>query len=299
MNIICVTCIKDLYPLQRQLESYNKYLHKDYKLIYVVEDTGPAGEIFTEYLKNYISKYHTSLNTQIYQADKWLPKNFDLLEGWTRQQLLKLLISAEQTDICHVVDSKNFLINKLDPISISASQLIRINEIEPQWFSKEYAEYQRIENIQLADYNYAVTPFVIEPSIVQQGIKNWKDGNFIEWWFDRYKDKSNIASEFLLYYVWYKKYSADILESYQHNVLVIWSKDDASQFFGTKREYIQTFDELFSLLNSSKKQGIQWIGINRHTLTNMDVDTKTKWVSWLLEQGYTKDYNRTDVGLKR
>jgi hypothetical protein len=297
-NIVCIVCQRDFYSLQRQLKSLSNFVSPDYKIIYVIEDIGVSGEIFYDFLTNYINQKYSLLNIEIHLSKKWLSNKFRNHPGWIRQQLLKLLVCADQTDTCHVIDSKNFLINPLPLIMDSGYQLIIDNYVQHITDDHQLLVYIDIEKQHgLTTSSNPATPFVIEPYVVQLGMKNWPRGNFLEWWYTYHLENPSVyTSEFLLYHVWYQKYVSRTPPLYKHTALTIWPKAYHRAQFWDKTLFpeIHNYTDIFDLLEKCRQHGVCWAGLHRTASQEFSEDEKTKWLHWIKGIGHTEEYNEKE-----
>lgn len=211
-TIICVTCYRDWRDFFRQAVSFEKYLPDNINVIYVIEDTDPANWINCW---NRCHLKHTMTNVTIVFSNSVLSTN---TSGWVRQQLIKLIVTSQQTTICWVVDSKNFLIKS--PVGeLGNSQLVDIKNESAHMPVIDM--YNSILNISETCFLLPHTPFEINPVYVKHMIDSFGGINKFSEWFVNLP----YYSEFFLYQAWCYKHKFNINISARKSQLVkeLWA----------------------------------------------------------------------------
>ena len=286
-KILCVTCLRDFYKLQRQIESFILYLPIEYEIIYVIEGRNYQEflKLWDEYsdnhsrLKNTITiKFahdYVSLSTNRYYDD---PK----FTGWHRQQLLKLLGVANQNDDrVIVIDSKDFLIKEL-PLNIVDSHICFTRN--DSYWNNDYAKnilpvYEKTFNIYLDTRGAVTTPFTMIPTVVKNGINSLE--NFNRWWIDT-SIEVGWMSEFQLYHLWHVDQNYPLLTN-NNKKFGVWINVENRKDFISKIEEIKNDNDIY------------WFGLGNNTTTVWDNNLKKSWNNWLYDNGYVGRWNTIDT----
>jgi hypothetical protein len=278
-KILCVTCLRDFYILQRQIESFRLYLSENHEIIYIVEDIDPTNwlQLWNDYEYN-----HSNLKNKIsiILSNQLIPDYLSTLRGWQRQQILKLYGVLFQNQTCTVIDSKNFLINYWN----NNNRLIQrgyqlIDRSRPNTYESVILPvYEKIVGITVERINSLITPIDLDPDVIQEGINNWPS-NFLEWWRD-----SSITygwqSEFYLYYLWYVKQNRNNLMR-EYRVKNIWNDN---------------FAQCISILNEADNHKVEWVGIRASIASMWDDSLKEQMLLWLNQYGLVGKWNLIDLG---
>lgn len=292
-KIVCVTCLRDFYKLQRQIESFRLYLPSNYEILYIIE--GDASDKFLE-LWNLYSDNHGALSNKITikTSNDFIPPDTpnyyekDIskysITGWHRQQLLKLIAVANQSDeICIVIDSKDFLINPL-PEDIGGIHLwISRNKIDNTYSKTCLPLYEKKLNLYLDTKGGVTTPVPMIPTVIRNGMNKFK--NFIQWWIAM-SLFIGWMSEFQLYHIWYVDQKQPLVD-YKHTKVAIWRKEWSNYFTNSV--------ELIDFLNSEKNKDVYWLSLANNVSIEWDDDLKKGFLSWLKNKGLTGRWNYIDM----
>lgn len=293
-KVLCVTCVRDFYKLQRQIESFILYLPIEYEIVYIIE-----GRNYQEFLKLWdeYSYNHSRLKNKItikFSHDYVSPytENYyttpDYFNGWHRQQLLKLLsVSEQQDDYVIVIDSKDFLIKPLEINIISTNSTQRNDpHVHDDFTEKILPIYEKYTGIYLDTKGGVTTPFNMIPKVVRTAIDDKEQ--FIKWWITTSR-LNGWMSEFQLYHLWHVDQNYPIHEN-KNLKLAIW-RNEYSQ--------IKNKDHLNELLNNAKNfnDDCKWISLSNSASTTWDDDMKNTWSIWLKQNGYIGQWNDFDLNL--
>jgi hypothetical protein len=278
-KILCVTCLRDFYILQRQIESFRLYLSENHEIIYIVEDIDPTKwfQLWNEYEYN-----HSNLKNKIsiILANQLIPDYLRTIRGWQRQQILKLYGVMAQNQTCTVIDSKNFLIKYWDNDN---RLILRDQQLVDRSKSNTYETvilpvYEKIVGITVDRINSLVTPIDLDPDVITEGINNWPS-DFSEWWRD-----SSLTygwqSEFYLYYLWYVKQNRNTLMR-EYRVRNVWNDN---------------FAKCMSILKKTDFEKVEWVGIRANITNTWDNLLKEQMLEWLNYYGLVGKWNLIDLG---
>ena len=296
-KLLCITCVRDFYKLQRQIESFIFYLPIEYEIIYIIE-----GENFHEFLKLWdeYSDNHSRLQNKITiqfahdfitsDTEKYYNTSLSnpfFLSGWHRQQLLKLLAVANQPDDrVIVIDSKDFLFNPL-PINIIDSHMYT-TRIDP-YHLDSYTEhilpiYEEKTGIYLDTKGSFVTPITMIPQVVRTGISRIE--NFIEWWINT-SVTYNWMSEFQLYHLWHVNQNFPLYEN-KNKKFSMWRGDTP----------FNNSDSLYDAICFSRNMpDFFWISLGHNASTIWNDEVKDGWSNWLKQNGFIGRWNEIDTNL--
>ena len=224
MDLVTVTCERDLEQMLLQAESIQKYLDPCTHWV-IINDQTNSKWLWSRRLKKYYTKHRLNILT---------PNYIKMIgDDWDKQQAYKLLISKYVTDDYVVLDSKNFFIK---PTNINEWRNILGSGVKQKivncetWgsTSKLYSEKLNKESIPFC--LSLQTPFVIKLDYIKK-LGNIED--FIQW-FDQTSQKI-MHSEFLLYsylvdeYIWKHKKN--------NNHITLWPSDPE-----LSRDYLSNID---------------------------------------------------------
>lgn len=194
MDIVTVTCLRDIDDMLRQAESIEKFVEPCTHWV-IVNDNNI--DLFKEVLSQYYSRHFLNL---INFSDYLLNK---INCGYKRQQVLKLRMAKFLKEKYLVLDSKNFFIKQTNlnefENQIGSGLLERVN-CDHLFYStieqyKTILNYTKLDNLHLA----IQTPFVIDPDILNSNLN-------LENLLYQFSKITPHMSEFFLYSLMYEKY---------------------------------------------------------------------------------------------
>ena len=161
MDIVTVTCLRDIDDMLRQAESIEKFVEPCTHWVIVNDD---KLDLFKQFLKPYYTKHSLNL---INFSNSFLDK---VSCGYKRQQILKLSMSKFLKEKYLVLDSKNFFIKSTNvnefktQIGSGMLELVNNNHLfyETVEQYKNILDYKKLDNLHLA----IQTPFVIDSGIL-------------------------------------------------------------------------------------------------------------------------------------
>jgi hypothetical protein len=257
-TVICVTCHRDWSDLFRQAVSFEKYLPPDFKIVYIVEDKDP-----TEWLKCWNNCHLKNLpNVTVLLGNQIVSSN---INGWVRQQLLKLLVTSREHGLCWIVDSKDFLIRH--PTSeLGNTFAVACNE--SQVHTRVINLYKSVLNIENANLLILPhTPFEFNPVHVNHLINGFGGELLFTQWFTSMQHHS----EFILYQLWCQQHNLDInIGKRTQIVQKLWAP--TGPVFGDS--ILQGSKDIISLLDFSYPT---WVSKHRWASIFWDTDTIKNW----------------------
>lgn len=280
-TLLCVTCLRDWWALQRQILSFSKYLPNGQRIIYVIEDVDPL-PWFTQWAssncENLLKDHSVQIITGQLYLSKWRDNNSISHNGWLRQQLLKLLIVKEQKERCVVVDSKDFLIAILDVSDLGGhSQIMTKESLKNHKFNWIFEVYEKnVPMFNQGTVSDCSTPYIMDPIVIQRGLNMWKGGNIVKFWSDY-----THHSEFWLYHLWHVKLGQRTIP-YKQTMFHIWPGQEYD---------MPLFDKLKHLADI----GFNWFGIHREVYKNMSDDDIRCWLAWLESHGLSGEFNLKEI----
>ena len=280
--VICVTCYRDWNDIFRQITSFYNYLPTDFTIIYVIEDVDP-----TEWLKCWNNCHLRNMpNVSILIGNDLLPIN---AHGWIRQQLLKLIVASQQTDICWVIDSKNFLINR--PVG-QVGNPPYLNRYDRMAHTGVIDLYKSVLNVENTEYLVLPhTPFEFSPANVRHligGFSGYDD--FANWFISM-----PFHSEFFLYQMWCHKHNLEISSIGRlQKVTELWAPTTPA--IGDSIHLCNA-----AIVALSASTDVTWVSKHRWAGVFWDSATKTRWNTLLLNHNLPildKDFSdRYDIML--
>lgn len=280
-TLVCVTCLRDWWTLQRQILSFSKYLPPEQKILYVIEDKDPHIWLY-RWVNSNCGELLKNQKVQIVIGQLYLRNWKDVAEitnnGWLRQQLLKLLVVKEQLEPCMVVDSKDFLIAPLDVTDLGGhATVLPVSSIEKHEFKWIYDVYQQMIPISSVDHVCdCTTPYIMNPNVIKRGINEWRGGDIVLFW-----SKHVMQAEFWLYHLWHTKQGKPNIP-YTQKMFHMWP--------GWQYE-TNMLDEIKKLA----AEGYNWFGMHRDTYAEMSNEEIKGWLAWLAQYGLSGDFNLKEI----
>jgi hypothetical protein len=255
MELVTVTCKRDLPQMLLQAESIQKFLKPCVHWV-IVNDR----HIDQDSWRNLLSPYYQNHQLKLLFTN-WKDYKYD---GWFKQQLYKLSISNYINDDYVVLDSKNFFIKSCD---IDAWK----NTIGPGCldYNIQKAEYISASNYIANYFNIeplktvlsSETPFVFNHDIVKKAISS---DNFFRW----FNNKN--CSEFIFYsYLIKDKLTGPLGNPPKHRTL--WHYEN------------QLTDLFFNNIHCSD---ITVFGLHRYLLNNIDKSSLNELNNFLDKLGF-------------
>lgn len=190
MNIVTVTCERDLNQLLIQTESISKFVDSCCHWIVVNEPNFDYSKWY-----NLLSPYYTSHTLKIISFDhkEWISSE-DEYPGYLLQQLYKFLVFDVIQDSYLILDSKNFFIKDIDINYYKKKQNLGYVENYPIKLYQEMLEdYSKILSVEPIQKQLSmITPFLFEEGILKTLSKDILHKIFIS-------RKKQFTSEFYLY----------------------------------------------------------------------------------------------------
>lgn len=204
--LVTVTCQRDLWLLDLQAQSFDRYLQDGSSTIIIVNEKDPSA--WNEVFFKDIEKWYKRHNYRIFYS-----KDFDIdwdlfyknevVTGWFRQQILKLAVSEKlDSNFYFILDSQNFLVNYWSFKSrfVDGKLPYRANQLG--WAKKAYEGYAGLFGLSdCADQDKMSisTPIYMKTDLVKTLIATKENlKNFSQWFFSYGEEKS----EFALYLAW-------------------------------------------------------------------------------------------------
>ena len=194
MDIVTVTCLRDLNDMLRQAESIEKFVEPCTHWV-VVNDH--SLDLFKQMLSPYYTKHFLNL---VNFSDRFLNK-VDC--GYRRQQIIKLRMAKFLKEKYLVLDSKNFFIKNTNvnefknQIGSGILELVDNNHL----FYDTVEQYKNILDCKKLDnWHLAIqTPFVIDPVVLNDNI-------YLESLLYEFSKIYPYMSEFFLYSLMYEQH---------------------------------------------------------------------------------------------
>lgn len=172
-DIITVTCWRDINNMVLLSSSINLFVTNPCTHWVIVEDKTQPLEKWRELLGQYYT-YHT-LN--LISANEFLKnRDYDLIGGWYKQQILKFMIAERIKDETYLIlDSKNFFINSINlndwPVEEGMDSCR--GGIEEKW-NTWISVINKKTNLPTPDYFWnPETPFKVKTSVVKQILREF------------------------------------------------------------------------------------------------------------------------------
>jgi hypothetical protein len=285
--LVTVSCIRDLSLLDLQAQSLDRYLEDNASIILIVNELDP--EKWQTQFDKKIKDLYKRHRLQIYyvndfDADLSVDFGNEAVNGWLRQQVLKILISKKiATDAYFVLDSQNFLVKKWSFKSKLKDKKLPYQSSSLTWARESYENYCGILGIsaEIPDRTMSLsTPMFFNTDLIKKLIDLKKDSrNFTKWFFEF----SSSKSEFALYYAWLKFNGG--LENYYYESHT-WCHPmlrDSSDFKN---------DVNYFLENLGNFELHRWASINHRAWLEMTVDQYDSIVKKLRGYNLNPDMRR-------
>ena len=269
--IVTVSCIRDLSLHELQAQSIFNYLPTDCE-VYIIVNEKDTTEWFDEFNKS-IKKYYINHNLTIFTLEdfqgnwnEWPHYKINpWVEGWERQQALKLLVSTKiNSDSYLMLDCQNFLIKSWNPRSLyKKKNKIPIRRGHYVMHPDSWNNYCRTLGINL-DHNLTekmsiCTPIFLATDPIKELI-NQKNG--VNYFIDWFKSASSRKSEFILYRLWLEKLG----RFKQHHYIIDEIKDWGQPYL---RDCYKTDEFEHFIDRLGKHEYHAWASINFRAWGNM------------------------------
>lgn len=260
-NLVTVTCSRDINQLILQCHSIDVFVEKPCTHHIFIEDTFDDEKLF-----DLISKFYTRHKLVIHRTEK-----IDL-NGWYRQQLIKLKAVNVINDDYLLLDSKNFFIKPTD---------LEYNLPEGNWYLLKNTDWvdpfikflRDRHNINVPEHYYTQhTPFKIRKDIALNILKLFD----IETMFQQCAVERVYPSEFVLYTV-----ASDIRPTYES-----WSEYSCNPKYHTWwwNDDIKP-DEFENIYNSS----VEILGLHKNLWYHKNDKIKLL-AQWLCTKGLETEF---------
>ena len=192
MNLVTISCTRDLNLLRLQANSIDRYVSEPCTHFVVIEDTGTPLSVWEEALRPFYSRHKLILSQGV------ISDQLDTHIGWIRQQVLKLTMAITVlTEHYLILDSKNFFIRPVD-LHIWSTQEGNDTSFDCHW--EKYEKWkpwmdhvQQTTGIKIPDVFWRLwPPFKLNTSVVRN-LLNTVDVDIL------FSVKMKDQSEFLLY----------------------------------------------------------------------------------------------------
>ena len=262
--LVTVTCVRDLSLLELQAQSLDRYLEDNSNIILIVNEIDPADWqfYFDKKIKDFYKRHILKIfYLKDFQVDWGVDFGNEAVNGWLRQQILKLIISKKiETESYFVLDSQNFLIKNWSFKSKLKNGKIPYKSNPMTWAGESFKNYCGLLGIspEIDEMPLSIsTPIYFNTDLVKKLI-DLKNGEreFSRWFFEF----SSAKSEFALYYAWLKFNGG--IEKY-HYMLHTWSHPMLRDYSDFKN------DIKYFLDNLGKFDLHRWASINHRAWLEM------------------------------
>jgi hypothetical protein len=258
MDLVTVTCKRDIQQMILQAESIQKFLAPCTHWV-VINDQ----DVDITKWKTILEPYYTDHTLKFWVPD-W---NNHTGVGWDKQQVYKFTVSQFLDDDYVVLDSKNFFIKQTNINNwrniLGSGHLEKINEGWPKWqaTNNHYADY--FKSMPLRAVLAVQTPFVFKIAITKK-----LDDDFILW----FNSSEIMPSEFLCY--------SYLLQPEQ----IVKTKCVHKTFWPS--DYNQGWDvTLYNIENINPKTTV--MGFHRNFLNQLSVEEFNKVNQWIASRQLT------------
>ena len=267
MNLLTVTCDRDLEQMILQAESINKFVVNPCRHWVFINEKNPDIEKWRSKLQHFYTRHELIFD---------VPDGPMHPQGWWSQQIYKILMSEKIQDDYLVLDSKNFFINptNIDEFKDKLGHSFKW-KVDDKFWSKTIIHYCRKLQVEPSfdSIMYPWTPFLIKQSV----IKEFGDLNQFAKWFladpdnNIYYDKY-MPSEFLFYSIVGQKHNLIRFNENEGLYDTIWPNDYNKN------------DILFHIKKFNKKN-TKMVGLHHKLLEQLDDNEKTAINLFLKESG--------------
>jgi len=209
-TLVTVSCLRDMALLDLQSQSIKNFLPKTVKVIIIINEDGTNIDKWKEEFSLFSQNYENH-NLIVYEKKdfdiEWeINESMEVVKGWTRQQVLKFVISEKiYTDCYLILDSQNFLIKPLDFENLIVEGKIPFKVSEMTWARSAYENYCEILGVvprQEKNTLSISTPIYVSTELVKNLITTIGNSKVFSEWFYSY---GSLKSEFALYLAWLEK----------------------------------------------------------------------------------------------
>lgn len=277
MDILTVTCLRDLNDFLLQAESIQRFVkNKCRHIVYVNEPKDQLDKKFWETkLKPYYTKHDLLL---VFPEFNTYAPNSD--SGYIKQQFYKLEAAKYFTKKYLVLDSKNFFVKPCETTmwesQIGSGIIAEINTND-FWYPvfNTYAEKLQITE-KLTKFWAIQTPFVIDPAVISD-IKTTLDMFFVE--------NAGLYSEFIFYsLLGHKKRFFNLHNAKTQNLKhkCVFGEWDVTQL-----------DDYLTFMQSLENE-VYIVGFHRYFLNKCSDEQLDKINIWISELDLTNRVKRND-----
>jgi len=261
MDIVTVTCQRDLSQMLLQAESIQKFVDPCRHWV-IINDDLPDEDFWREQL----TPFYTNHELILIKADVVRYP----FHGYVRQQIYKFLICKNTSDKYLILDSKNFFIK---PCSTQEWVDVKGCGMPENFFNNTsiwkdlFSSYNKYLSFNASQTQIAIqTPYVFDATLLKNKIRNFDV--FIEW----FANGNSMHSEFLFYSMLLEKYTghkASRPRIKKSQILFPEAKVDVSSFLETVKS----------------NPSIKIFGFHRTFLENQSALDKTYINEWIASLG--------------
>lgn len=268
-RIVTVTNSKDLYMMIRQAESIQKFVDPCEHLV-IIEDRFYDRTFWYNTLK----KYYTNHKLVVKSYNDVFP----YMNGWIRQQILKLYVALRSKNKYLVLDSKDFFVRPTELGQwndfVASNGLVTMEEAKgvPNYGAWPYmasVSYSLYFDVPMLDTFFSpVTPFVIDTKNINR---------------DTLQDDINAFARFnshceFLFYTYMAPHLIENFTPHKFSVYKIWSKWSADVL----RQKINLLTQ-----NFNDDENLMVVGIHRNVIQSCDYREALSLNKWIRSLGLT------------